>query len=386
MWVLRLILRNTARHKLRTLLTILGLALAIVAFQVIQTTLQTWNAQLEASSPRRLITRHAVSYTFSLPLAYYDKISRLPGISKVGYANWFGGIYNNDPKNFFAQFPMGPEHILDIYPELIIPQEQKEQYLADKSACIAGQKLVDRFGWKIGDVIRLTSQIYPGQWDFVLKAIYKGRDPAVDENGMYFHWDYFDDKVRQISEGWAGNVGWYIVEINDPKDAAMVSAEIDALFKNSPQQTLTETEKAFSAGFIAGFDTIIAGMKIISFLIIGVILLVLANNMIMGARERVNEFALLKTLGFRPFHIFGLLFGESFAIAIIGGIVGVILSYFAISFMAIALAAFFSSIFIAAKTIIYSILLAMLVGLLASLLPIYRTIKTSIVDGLRNIG
>jgi putative ABC transport system permease protein len=386
MWVLRLILRNTARHKLRTLLTILGLALAIVAFQVIQTTLQTWNAQLEASSPRRLITRHAVSYTFSLPLAYYDKISRLPGISKVGYANWFGGIYNNDPKNFFAQFPMGPEHILDIYPELIIPQEQKEQYLADKSACIAGQKLVDRFGWKVGDVIRLTSQIYPGQWDFVLKAIYKGRDPAVDENGMYFHWDYFDDKVRQISEGWAGNVGWYIVEINDPKDAAMVSAEIDALFKNSPQQTLTETEKAFNAGFIAGFDTIIAGMKIISFLIIGVILLVLANTMIMGARERVNEFALLKTLGFRPFHIFGLLFGESFAIAIIGGIVGVILSYFAISFMAIALAAFFSSIFIAAKTIIYSILLAMLVGLLASLLPIYRTIKTSIVDGLRNIG
>jgi putative ABC transport system permease protein len=386
MWVLRLILRNTARHKLRTLLTILGLALAIVAFQVIQTTLQTWNAQLEASSPRRLITRHAVSYTFSLPLAYYDKISRLPGISKVGYANWFGGIYNNDPKNFFAQFPMGPEHILDIYPELIIPQEQKEQYLADKSACIAGQKLVDRFGWKIGDVIRLTSQIYPGQWDFVLKAIYKGRDPAVDENGMYFHWDYFDDKVRQISEDWAGNVGWYIVEINDPKDAAMVSAEIDALFKNSPQQTLTETEKAFNAGFIAGFDTIIAGMKIISFLIIGVILLVLANTMIMGARERVNEFALLKTLGFRPFHIFGLLFGESFAIAIIGGIVGVILSYFAISFMAIALAAFFSSIFIAAKTIIYSILLAMLVGLLASLLPIYRTIKTSIVDGLRNIG
>lgn len=386
MWVLRLILRNTARHKLRTLLTILGLALAIVAFQVIQTTLQTWNAQLEASSPRRLITRHAVSFTFNLPLAYYDKISRLPGISKVGYANWFGGIYNNDPKNFFAQFPMGPEHVLDIYPELIIPENQREQFLADKSACIAGQKLVDRFGWKVGDVIRLTSQIYPGQWDFVLKAIYKGRDPAVDENGMYFHWDYFDDKVRQISEGWAGNVGWYIVEINDPKDAAMVSAEIDALFKNSPQQTLTETEKAFSAGFIAGFDTIIAGMKIISFLIIGVILLVLANTMIMGARERVNEFALLKTLGFRPFHIFGLLFGESLAIAIIGGLVGVVLSYFAISFMAIVLAAFFSSIFIATKTIIYSILLAMLVGLLASLLPIYRTIKTSIVDGLRNIG
>lgn len=386
MWVLRLIIRNTARHKLRTLLTILGLALAIVAFQVIQTTLQTWNAQLEASSPRRLITRHAVSFTFNLPLAYYDKISRLPGISKVGYANWFGGIYNNDPKNFFAQFPMGPEHVLDIYPELIIPQEQREQYLADKSACIAGQKLVDRFGWKVGDVIRLTSQIYPGQWDFVLRAIYKGRDPAVDESGMYFHWDYFDDKVRQISEGWAGNVGWYIVEINDPKDAAMVSAEIDELFKNSPQQTLTETEKAFSAGFIAGFDTIITGMKVISFLIIGVILLVLANTMIMGARERVNEFALLKTLGFRPFHIFGLLFGESLAIAVCGGIIGIGLSYAVVSFIAVVLATFFSSIFIATKTIIFSLLLAMLVGLLASLLPIYRTIRTSIVDGLRNIG
>jgi putative ABC transport system permease protein len=386
MWVIRLILRNATRHKLRTLLTIAGLALAVVAFQVIQTTLQTWNAQLEASSPRRLITRHAVSFTFSLPVAYYDKITRVPGVSKVGYANWFGGIYNNDPKNFFAQFPMGPENILELYPELIIPAEQKDQFLNDKSACVCGQKLVDRFGWKIGDVIRLTSQIYPGQWDFVLRAIYKGRDPAVDENGMYFHWDYFDDKVRAISETWAGNVGWYIVEINDPKDAAQISASIDDIFKNSPQQTLTETEKAFSAGFIAGFDTIIAGMKIISFLIIGVILLVLANTMIMGARERVNEFALLKTLGFRPFHIFGLLFGESLAIAVAGGIVGVLLSYMVIGFMAKAMAAFFSSMFIAKKTIILSLLLAMLVGLLASLLPIYRTIRTSIVDGLRNVG
>jgi putative ABC transport system permease protein len=386
MWVIRLILRNAGRHKLRTLLTITGLALAIVAFGVIQTTLQTWNAQLEISSPRRLITRHAVSFTFPLPIAYKDKIDRVPGVTKVGYANWFGGIYNNDPKNFFAQFPMGPDSVLDIYPELLIPADQKEQYLNEKSACLAGQKLVDRFGWKIGDVIRLTSQIYPGQWEFVLKAIYKGRDPAVDENGMYFHWDYFDDKIRIISESWAGNAGWYVVEIDDPRNAAQVSAAIDDIFKNSPQQTLTETEKAFSAGFIAGFDTIIMGMKVISFLIIGVILMVLANTMVMSARERIGEFALLKTLGFRPFHLFGLIFGESISIAILGGLIGVALTFPMVGLMAKALATFFSSIFIANKTIILSLLLALLVGLLASLFPIYKTIRTSIVDGLRNVG
>jgi putative ABC transport system permease protein len=386
MWVLRLVLRNTGRHKLRTLLTILGLAVAIVAFGVIRTTLESWFAQLDVASPNRLITRHAVSFTFTLPIAYYSKIERVPGVEKVGYANWFGGIYNNDPKNFFAQMAMGPDQVWDIYPEILIPPDQKEQYLKEKDACIAGQKLADRFGWKIGDVIRLTSQIFPGQWDFVLRAIYRGREPGVDESSMYFHWDYFDDKVRSISDGWAGQAGWYIVKIDNAQNAPEISAAIDDIFKNSPQQTITETEKAFSASFISGFDTIILGLRVISYLIIGVIFMVLANTMIMSARERINEFALLKTLGFRPFHLIGLILGESLAIATFGGLLGILFTFPLIAMMSVFMRSFFQIVGVGALTVVLSLVFAIIVGILASLFPTYRTIKTTIVDGLRNVG
>jgi putative ABC transport system permease protein len=386
MWVLRLVLRNTGRHKLRTLLTILGLAMAIVAFGVIRTTLESWFAQLDVASPNRLITRHAVSFTFTLPIAYYNKIERVPGVEKVAYANWFGGIYNNDPKNFFAQMAMGPDHVWDIYPEILIPPDQKEQYLKEKDACIVGQKLADRFGWKIGDVIRLTSQIFPGQWDFVLKAIYRGREPGVDESSMYFHWDYFDDKIRSISDGWAGQAGWYIVKIDNAQKAPEISAAIDDIFKNSPQQTITETEKAFSASFISGFDTIILGLRVISYLIIGVIFMVLANTMIMSARERINEFALLKTLGFRPFHLIGLILGESLAIATFGGLLGVIFTFPLIAMMSVFMRNFFQIVGVGALTVALSLVFAIIVGILASLFPTYKTIKTTIVDGLRNVG
>ncbi len=386
MWVLRLILRNTARHKLRAMLTILGLAIAIVAFGMIRTILEAWNAQLEVASPRRLITRNAVSFTFPLPIAYDAKIAKVTGVSNVAYANWFGGIYNNDPKNFFAQYAIGPKEVWDMYPEYIIPADEKDQFLNQKDGCMAGQKLVDRFGWKVGDVIHLTSQIFPGQWEFVLKAIYRGNAPGVDENSMYFNWDYFDDKVRTISEGWAGQAGWYVIEINDPKMAPEVSAAVDQLFKNSPQQTVTETEKAFSASFISGFDTIILGLKVISYLIIGVILLVLANTMIMSARERIGEFALLKTLGFRPFHLVGLVTGESLAIATFGGILGVFLTFITTGAIAKMLETYFSQIHVGILTIILSLVFSGIVGLLAALFPIYRTLKTTIVDGLRNVG
>ena len=280
MWVFKLILRNAGRHKLRTWLTIVGLAVAVIAFIVIRTLVSSFYYSAEILPPDRLVTSNAVSFTMDLPMSYKTKIESVPGVNSVAYGTWFGGLYNNDRNNFFANFAVGPDSTyLNAYPEFIIPPDQKEAYLKEKNSALAGQQLVNRFGWKIGDVIRLTGQIYPGDWEFVLRAIYKGDKPGVDETAMMFRYDYFDDHLRETTPGMAGGVGWYIVKINDPSRSAAIAADIDALFKNSTAETLTQTEKLFTLNFLEQMSIIIRGMRILSYLIIGIILLVLANTM-----------------------------------------------------------------------------------------------------------
>jgi len=368
------------------MLTILGLAAAVVAFGVIRTLIDSYYAGADVLPPDRLVTRNAVSIIFYVPLAYKEKIEKVPGVESVSYGNWFGGLYKNDPKNFFPNYTVGPGFI-DLYREYIFEPEQREQFLKEKNSAIAGQRLANRFGWKVGDPIRLTGQIYPGEWDFVLRAIYKGRETGVDENSLMFRWDYFDDRLRQTTPEMAKNgVGWYVVKIADPQQAPVISTEIDALFKNSAAETLTETEKSFTLGFLAQMDAIIVGMRIISYLIIGVILLVLVNTMAMSARERISEYALLKTLGFGPSHLIGLILGESMAVAVFGGLLGILLMFPVIGAASQFLQNFFSGFEVNALTILLAMTFVLIVGITASLFPIYKAVRLPIIQGLRNVG
>ena len=386
MWLFRIILRNLSRHKLRMLLTILGLALAVMAFAVIRSLVDSFYASTKAIPPDRLVTRSSVSIVFPLPIAYKEKIERVPGVQAVVYGNWFGGLYNNDFKNFFPSFAVGPANYLDVYSEYVIPPDQKEAYLNTKNGAIAGQKLANRFGWKIGDQIRLTGQIYPGDWDFTLKALYRGITPDVDENAFFLHWDYLDETMRQSVQEMSGQAGWFVIKIDDAQKAAVISAAIDELFKNSSAETLTETERAFSLSFLGQMDTIIKGLRIISYLIIGIILLVLVNTMAMSVRERMSEYAMLKTLGFGPWHLMGLIFGESLAIALLGGVLGVILTFPVLTGASNMLQNFFTGFNVDPLTIALAMIFVMLVGILASIFPIYKAVRVSIVDGLRNVG
>jgi putative ABC transport system permease protein len=321
-----------------------------------------------------------------VPPAYKEKIEKVPGVKAVGYSNWFGGMYNNDPKNFIANYAIGPDNYFDLFPEYLIPADQKEQFWKFKDSAIAGRKVANRMGWKIGDPIRLTGMIYPGEWDFVLRAIYTGDRQGVDETALMFRWDYFDDRLRQTTPDMAGNVGWFSVKIENPDQAAAISEAIDALFKNSSVETKTETEKSFTLNFLAMMDSIIKGLRIMSFMIIGVILLILVNTMAMSARERISEYAMLKTLGFRPFHLIGLILGESLIIALIGGGLGILISFPAIGAVAKVLQNMFAIIGIDALTMFLSLAFVIIVGLIASIFPIFRAVKLSIVDGLRHIG
>jgi putative ABC transport system permease protein len=382
MKVFKLIIRNAMRHRLRTFLTVLGLALAVMAFGLIRTLVDAWYAGARIAPPDRLVTRNAVSFTFTLPLAYEEQIQKIEGVSKVTYAAWFGGIYI-DPKNFFANFAVDPNTYLDMYSEFTVPPEDMKAFLADRRGAIVGRRLADRFGWKVGDKVPLIGTIYPGSWEFTIRGIYTGRDKDTDETGFLFRFDYLDEVMKETMPGRAGQVGWFGVKIEDADRAADVSAAIDSRFKNSLAETKTETEKEFALGFIQMADVLIAGLRIISYLIIGVILLVLVNTMVMTARERISENAFLRVLGFRNFHLIGLILGESLAMAGAGGIAGMGLLAVASRLVGQALSIYFPGYHVGLETYVIVVAAAVIVGCLAALFPIQRALSIKIIDGLR---
>lgn len=386
MHILKLITKNLLRHKLRTFLTVLGISLAISAFGLIRTVVTAWDAGVEATAADRLITRHSVSFIFPLPLSYRDKIAKVEGIESLTYANWFSGVYI-DKKQFFGRLAVDAETFFDVYSELLVTPEQLAAFKKERNSCIIGDQLVERYNLKIGDVMPIEGDIYPGRWEFVVRGIYKPRDKATDPSNMLVHWNYVDERMKKEMPGREGYVGWYISKIKNPNDAAVMSEKIDQFFQNSSAETKTETERAFSQGFMASVSAIFTSMNIMSFVIIGIILLVLGNTMIMSARERIREYSVLRTLGFSNFHLVSLIGGESLLIAALGGATGIALSFPMVSGFEAALPkGWFPIFFIEPITLILASSAAVLVGVLAALFPIQRTLTTKIVDGLRQIG
>lgn len=382
MGVFKLISRNAMRHKLRTFLTVLGLALAVMAFGLIRTFITAWYAGAEASAPNRLIVRHSVSIVLTLPMAYKEQLEKIDGIKLVSYAAWFGGIYV-DPRNFFPQFAVDHTTFFDLYPEFIVPADQMQAFRDDRRGTIVGRKLADRFGWKLGDKITLIGTIYPGDWEFIIRGIYTGREEITDETQYMFRFDYLDERVKQDYPGRVGQVGWYGVKIDDPTRAAAISTVVDTRFKNSWAETRTETEKEFQMSFISLSGAILTGLRIVSFLIIGVILMVLVNTMVMTARERISEHAFLRTLGFQKYHLVGLILGESMVIAAVGGILGVFLLVLVAKVAGTTLSMYFPVFKTSPAVHAVCFAIALAVGVIASIFPIQRALHIKIVDGLR---
>jgi len=383
--LLKLLLRNAFRHKLRTALTICGLAVAILAFGLLRTVIDAWYAGVAASAANRLVTRNSISLVFSLPLSYREKIRTVPGIRIVSWGNWFGGVYI-DEKNFFANFAVEPKTYLEMYPEYVLPDDQERDFFRDRKACVAGVKLAKRFGWKIGDNITLKGTIFPGNWDFVLRGIYHGRDKTIDESTFFFHWDYLNESLKKTAPSRGDKVGFYMIEINEPDLAAQTSQSIDALFKNSYAETLTETEKAFQLGFVSMSEAILLAIQLISFVVIGIILAVVANTMAMSVRERMGEYAVFKTLGFTGRTLAAMILGESLVITALGGALGILITFPVAKAFSNAVGAYFPIFNVTAETLYLDAAASVAVGILASLFPIWRATTVRIAEGLRRIG
>lgn len=384
--LLKLLIKNSLRHKLRTILTIIGIAIAVIAFGTLRTVVTAWYAGVEASSANRLITRQAVSFIFPLPYAYRDQIVKVPGVETVSYFNWFQGVYI-DKNQFFARMACDPETLPDVYPEFVIPKDQYENFRKERNSCVIGAEIAKQYNLKIGDLMQVEGDIYPGQWQFVVRAIYQPRDKTVDGTQMYFHWAYLDERMKKEMPGRAGYIGWYVVKIKDPGQSAAISQVIDNLFQNSRAETKTETERAFQQGFIAASGAFIKAMNFVSFVIIGIIMLVLGNTMIMSARERTREYAVMKTLGYSTKHLVSLISGESLIISILGGGIGMILTVPIVEGFAAAMPKGWFPVFnVEPSTVILGASAALVVGIAAAIFPVQSALKTKIVDGLRFIG
>lgn len=376
---LHLLLANVTRKKARLLLTVGSYAVALFLFGLLSAVDAAFSQGVEVAGADRLIVRNRVSLIMPLPISYRDRMLALPGVRTVTFATWFGGIYQEE-RNFFPNFAVDPDRYLETYPEFLVDPGQWADFLKDREACAVGQKLAQRFGWKVGDRIPLKGTIWPGVWEFNLRVIYRGSRPEDDEGQFWFRYDYLEER-----RPWGkGTVGWYIVRVTDPDRAAAVARAIDERFANSSYETAAETEKAFAAGFVRQMGNIQALILAIGSVVFFTLLLVTGNVMAITVRERLAEIGVLKTLGFSDGAVLGLLLLESCLYAAVGAALG-LLGAKAFTLAGDPTGGLLVAFYVSWGRLGAGFLLALAVGLAAGLFPGLAAMRLKIVDALRRV-
>jgi len=378
-----LVAKGLTRNKLRTLLTIAAITVALFLFCTLQTVLTSMDQAVEVLGDTRLVSRNAISLIFPLPMSYTDRIARIEGVDAVTWGNWFGGQYKDRPQSFFANFAVDPESYLDMYPEIQIPPDQKAAFFGERTACCVGTRLAQDFGWKLGDNVTLTGTIYPGEYTFTIRAIYDSDRRGFDKRSMLFHWKYFDEAQPANSQG---NIGWYVIRLENPADAARVSAAVDATFENSSARTLTESEQAFQQSFNSMMGSMKTMIYLIGTAVVIAMVLVAANTMIMAGRERTRELATMKALGFDDDTCQRLLLSESLLVAMIGGVLGTVVAKFMFDATGFTMGGFFPDFVVEWSTVAAGLVIAVAIGLISGIVPARRAQKLRIVEALRNVG
>ena len=378
----RLILANLFRKKIRLALTVGSFAVALFLFAFLAVVRDAFSRGADIASADRLFVMNRTSMINPVPLSYRDKMLRVPGVKTVTHDSWFGGIYQNE-KNFFPQFVIDPENQRQVFPELIVSDQEWNNFLKDRQGAIVGARTAERFGWKIGDRVPLKTTIWgSGNWEFNIDGIYHGKRPQDDETQFWFQWDYFQEHVPDRLKG---QVGWYVVRVNSPDDAVTVAKSIDGEFANSPYETKTETESAFAASWVKQFGNIRFLILSIGTVVFFTLLLVTGNTMAISVRERTSELAVFKAIGFSGRMVLFFVLAESLLIAIIGGVAGLLLAVMAIPILASALNGMLPQLFLAPSVLAMGFVTALAVGLVSGLLPGLGAMRLQIVNALRRV-
>jgi putative ABC transport system permease protein len=375
------IVRNAFRNKRRLALTVLSVAVSLFLFTTLQTALHLMtNPPTSDQSALRIVTRHRVSLANVLPEKYQLRIERLPGVQYCSKFTWFGGIYKDPSFSNFGQFAVDADRIFKIFPEMVVAPQEEADFIKEKSSCVVGGKLMERFGWKIGDKVTLLGSIWPCNPELTIRGVYHAHN--VDETIMFFHHDYFNELMND-----RGLVGTFWIKAASAEVIPDLIARIDAAFRNTDAETKTETERSFQLTFISMLGNVKLFLGAISTVIVFTMLLVTASTMSMAIRERAREMAILKALGFNGLDVFGLILAESFGLAMTGGLIGCFGTKYLFAHVDIyKLSHGNIPLFpVSGDTLALGLVVAAVLGLVSSLAPAYTSIKMSVVEGLQEL-
>jgi putative ABC transport system permease protein len=383
-----LAVRNLARNKFRAALTIVGVAVAIIAFLLLRTVVWAWESGAEWAAKDRVVTRHKVTFVMELPKHYVETVRQAPHIKQVTWANWFGGKDPKHDREFFSALAVDPATYFVVYDEMAVPPDALETWKHDKQGAIVGDVLAKKLGWKVGDRIILQSGIYAGDWQFNVDAIYTATARSVDRSTFVFHWDYLSDSLPVERRDM---VGWIVSRVDDPGHVADVGVSLDKRFEDLDTPTLSQDERSFNASFLAMFSAVLRAMNIVSLVILVIMTLILGNTIAMGVRERTNEYGVLRAIGFLPGHVALWVIAESVVMGALGGALGVALAKPFIDFgvgrfIEENMGAFFPYFRLETTNMLVGLGVAALLGGLAAALPAWRASKLRVVDAIRRIA
>lgn len=384
--------RNILRNKTRSLLTILGVAVAVIAFLLLRTIVVAWTGASEHAQKDRLVTRHKVTFIMTLPKKYVDDLRAHPDIASTTWANWFGG---RDPKNeseFFATLAIDPTSYFDVVKELEVPEDQMAAFLEDRRGAVVGDAIAGKLGWKVGDLVTLESPFVPNDpdnpWTFTIRAIYTTKARTADRSSFLFHWERLN---QGLPESRRDEVGWIMSRVKDGSRTASIGVAIDEMFEERDVQTLSQDEHSFNASFLAGFSAVLRALDIVSAVILVIMMLVLGNTIAMGVRERTSEYGTLRAIGFLPRHLVMFILGEAALLSGIGGLLGLAIGYPFVEkglgrWLEENMGAFFPFFRIETGTAITAMGLALGLGLIAATLPAHGASKLKVTEALRRVA
>ncbi|HEX7153449.1 MAG TPA: ABC transporter permease [Thermoanaerobaculia bacterium] len=377
-----LILSNFKRHKVRTVLTILSIAVAFILFAYLSAIRNAFAFGASVAGANRLVVRHRVTLIQPLPQSYERRIEQVPGVADASQQAWFGGLYK-DKQVPWGQIAIVPQEFFAMYPEILLPEDQKQALMKTRTGAIVGRTTAERYGWKVGDKIPLTATFMTPKgggnlWTFDLVGIYSGQFPETDTTAFYFRHDYMDE-----NRAWGkGLTGWYAVTVENPKDAERVARDIDAAFANSPAETKAETEKAFIKGFAEQMGNIGAIVQAILAAVFFTILLVAGNTMAQAVRERTSELGVMKAIGFSDGKVLSFVMLESLLIAAVGGLAGIALGWAFVS-QGDPTGGALPIFYFTPDARVLAVIFVVLLGAVAGALPAIQAMRLNAVDALR---
>ncbi len=377
--------KNLGRNKLRVGLTILGVAVALVAFITLRTTTAAWQVGVEASAADRIVTRHKVTFVMQVPLRYVETVRQVPGVTAATYANWFGARWPKKKDMFFQSLGVETDTFFDVYDEMKVEPDALARWKEDRSGVILGDLLAKEMGVKVGDKITLEGTIYPGLWDFTVAGTYQATRKSVDRRTFMFHWRFLNERARSKDM-----IGWVVSRVANGNESPKIARQIDSRFDIMDVQTLSQSEKQFNLSFLGAYSALFTAMDIVSFLILGILMLILGNTVAMSVRERTNEYGVLRALGFRPHHVATFVYSEAILMGLLAGVLSVVIAFPLVElglgrFLEENVGTFFPYFRIPRTVLVGAIGIAGALGVLAAAIPAFLASRLSIVDALRKV-